>query len=279
VAVVPYSYSPLGEFYSYYSRYLPGGIARTLLRQSPFGGLADYPPGSVTPPLTTKDDLEESRTGSPAARPGGLAAAGLKPLPSHGPGHTPTSPPTTPPHIRFSFGGAPMRDYVPGETETGSIGGSFMGVGELVPGGDQGPELVPGVGGAYSPSAPWEKLSPEALAQFPSYQEGIAATLGKRAAAAEAEKLERLAEDPMWEERQRADIWAGAQAKAQEGIRGALLGAMSREALRIEQEVMADPSVPPEKKKEEIGRRLNDLSMFGSGVRPATVGGYPDVER
>lgn len=247
-------------------------------------------------PRITKEDLESNRQGG-EAQGGGLPGTDDEPVNEPVTGFVGPLPP--PPHIRYALPFdpsqgppaetiGPMHSYIPDETTD---------VADILAGGDWGRKhggfmgVEPNVGGgAFSPSQPWENLSPETRAQFPSYWEGQRQLAAERAAkleearmGADEARLAKLAEDPMWEESQKADIWARAQGKAQFAIWEELNKRRNEDIARIEAEVLAMDNLSPAQKKQEFETRVRDndtvkgYSMFLNSTKLPTLSGFPNL--
>ncbi len=228
---------------------------------------APTPPGPVAPG-PTKDSLEPSRGGvadtmrraypggpptgmargmAPGAIPGVLS--GIPPEPLPGLGHN--APPDES-HIRYGLPGEALQDYVPGQPAFTADG--FMGV--------TGP---PG-GGAFSPSqTDWSEVA--GREEFPSYHEAEASSLRDLVRDAERARLMRSVEDPLWEERAKAQTWVDAQLRLQKGIRQAMQDQLETEIRRATEDIdRSMPNAAPEEKRRELEARIDAIQsrMFGA---------------
>jgi hypothetical protein len=143
-----------------------------------------------------------------------------------------------------------------------------------------GMEGTPG-GGAFSPSQQdWSKVAnPEG---FPSYWEEKENRIRRADMAATEAKLNALAQDPMYEERQRADIWRGAQVGVQTGIQDALRQQFEREMAAVEAHLKDQtPPLSPEAFQKEMQSAAYEINQRIYGDRGMTGGlrsyGNPDL--
>jgi hypothetical protein len=127
-------------------------------------------------------------------------------------------------------------------------------------------------GGAYSPSQQdWSKVAnPEG---FPSYWEERENRLRRADMAAAEAKLNALSRDPMYEERQRADIWKGAQVGVQTGIQDALKSQFEKEMMAVEAHLKAqNPPLSPEAFQKEMQNAAYEINARIYGNRGVAGG-------
>lgn len=219
-----------------------------------------------TPPwrrrLPTKDDLEQGRQAGTAAGP-------------------------EDPYIRFAVpgpGGAmgPMQDYNPVAEGTPGAApfnaalsqAAFAGQGGIGTPGVEGQfaEGTPG-GGAFSPSqTDWDKVANPFA--FEAYSDPIRKALIQ----ADLVRTQKSIADPLWEERERAKIWEGAQINIPLGIQGRLEEEAQKRAAAIIEGIKRDmPDASSDDIRREFEKRMGsmDLGMGTPGMRLPTSYGMP----
>jgi len=199
---------------------------------------------------STKDDLEQGRQ---------------------------TTQETEDPYIRFALPTptgemGPMTDYTPGEPAPFAGQGGFMDAQGTQGGGAFSGSSTPVVGKTAmgNPMFDWSGVANPGA--FEAYGDPIRDALMK----ADQVKAEKLAQDPMWEEKEKARIWTESQVGIQMGIREALQKAYEKQLTAVVEQVRREfPNYSPNELKREVDKRMNDWQMSQGDVRTPTSFGMP----
>lgn len=262
-------YNPLGPSGVY--DFLRSSIQRRkqggqgLVGDAPIMGRPTPPNAPVAPTGQTKTEtgapgVEEQRTQPPNPFPSNRPGAGPSPLSAPGIQFSIPSPQT-----EMQFQG-PMTGYGsgPGDREgisayagQGGLGNPLMGTSGVGRAGNEyGAQGTPG-GGGFSPSQQdWSKVAnPEA---FDAY------TFPIRDAALKAEQVrqQRSIADPMWEEKEKAKIWADESIRAQVGVQETLTKSMTEDYERKITALKTSPdflALPPEEQQKILASKAEDF--------------------